>query len=247
MQSTWQLQSGSPQGVQNLPSINAHKFPWTFRSLFLWRQTVTSKTSLLAGELPLDSRLALLLMSCGLPLHRVTLEFIEMALERSVNGRQKWGQVVPYWLLSASTSEHSPFHPLYLEGKQGWGKGEAVQPSDSGWRVHLCNGQMTWSSSYHNISEAEGLSPLNFHQLLLMWDLKPHILGDQETRVLLAELQWTKWAAKWLHTGNKSNSWWEEWGTIWVMQEKGYISESIFHRQTDENWSTSKAGVQPGT
>lgn len=32
-----------------------------------------------------------------------------------------------------------------------------------------------------------------------------------------------------------------------MMQEKGYTSEYIFHRQTDENWSSSKAGVQPGT
>lgn len=31
-----------------------------------------------------------------------------------------------------------------------------------------------------------------------------------------------------------------------MMQEKGYTSEYIFHRQTDENWSSSKAGVQPG-
>ena len=32
-----------------------------------------------------------------------------------------------------------------------------------------------------------------------------------------------------------------------MMQEKRYTSEYIFHRQTDENWSSSKAGVQPGT
>lgn len=36
---------------------------------------------------------------------------------------------------------------------------------------------MSCSSSYHKIAEARGLSPLNFNQLLLMWDLKPHILG----------------------------------------------------------------------
>lgn len=32
-----------------------------------------------------------------------------------------------------------------------------------------------------------------------------------------------------------------------MMQEKRYTSEYIFHRQRDENWSSSKAGVQPGT